>query len=314
MKKKWAAVSVVAVVLVGIPPAARANSADATSAIRENYKEWLAAYDAKNLDGTINIFAEDRCLDVRRCKRCRDRGNSRVVRKITSRKRAETDVEAGRDGNRWRRRSCVCAGRLAAHRDASGRIGFCPVDEPKRRYFPARSKTWKIVRSFTIPADKRPVKLSCEVRLPSISPDTLTGAAADVWQTLMRWRESYNRRDLAGTLAPYDRSLTGLYAGNMPDDLAKLRDSYMRSFAQNDRQRSIDFEPEEILTSGRLALCVTTGPARSEHRRDRPKEFRGESSFGRRTQPADGSCAITLAIWSVKPASMLPRIPARSTS
>ena len=59
MKKKWAAVSVVAVVLVGIPPAARANSADATSAIREKYKEWLAAYGAKNLAGTINIFAED---------------------------------------------------------------------------------------------------------------------------------------------------------------------------------------------------------------------------------------------------------------
>src|SRR6266496_6514336 len=59
MKKKWAAVSVVAVVLVGIPPTARANSADTTSAIREKYKEWLAAYDAKNLAGTINIFAED---------------------------------------------------------------------------------------------------------------------------------------------------------------------------------------------------------------------------------------------------------------
>src|SRR5438874_5774541 len=70
----------------------------------------------------------------------------------------------------------------------------------------------------------------------------------------MRWRESYNRRDLGGTLAPYDPAITGLYAGNTQDDLAKLRDSYTRSFAQNDRQRSIDFEPEEILSSGSFAF------------------------------------------------------------
>src|SRR5438046_5670803 len=120
--------------------------------------------------------------------------------------------------------------------------------------FRREGETWKILRSFTIPADQRAVKLSCEIRLPSISADTFSGAAAEVWQTLMRWRESYNRRDLGGTLAPYDPAITGLYAGNTQDDLAKLRDSYTRSFAQNDRQRSIDFEPEEILSSGSFAF------------------------------------------------------------
>src|SRR5438034_9237814 len=254
MKKKWAAVSVVAVVLVGIPPAARANSADATSAIREKYKEWLAAYGAKNLAGTINIFAEDAVSTFAGAKDVgieEIRASYEKSLAANGPKRTWKPVEMEIDGDGDLAYALADWQLIETPADGSASVR---LTNRSVHIFRREGKTWKIVRSFTIPADKRPVKLSCEVRLPSISPDTLTGAAADVWQTLMRWRESYNRRDLAGTLAPYDRSLTGLYAGNTPDDLAKLRDSYMRSFAQNDRQRSIDFEPEEILTSGRLAF------------------------------------------------------------
>src|SRR5438132_634107 len=55
---------------------------------------------------------------------------------------------------------------------------------------------WKIMRSFTIPKDNRTAKPSCDVALTHVSPDTFTGAAREVWQTLMRWRDSYNARDL----------------------------------------------------------------------------------------------------------------------
>ena len=254
MKKKWAAVSVVAVVLVGIPPTARANSADATSAIREKYKEWLAAYDAKNLAGTINIFAEDAISTFAGAK---DAGIEEIRASYEKSlaangpKRTWNPVEMEIDGDGDLAYALADWQLIETQPDGSSSVRLTnrSVDILRRE-----GETWKIVRSFTIPADKRPVKLSCEIRLPSISPGTFSGAAADVWQTLMRWRESYNRRDLAGTLAPYDPSITGLYAGNTPDDLAKLRDSYTRSFAQNDRQRSIDFEPEEILTSSRFAF------------------------------------------------------------
>ena len=254
MKKKWAAVSVVAVVLVGIPPTVRANSADATSAIRENYKEWLAAYDAKNLAGTISIFAENAISTFAGAK---DAGIEEIRASYEKSlaangpKRTWKPVEMEIDGDGDLVYALADCQLIETQPDGLGSVRLTnrSVDVFRRD-----GETWKIVRSFTIPADKRAVKLSCEIRLPSISPDTFTGAAADVWQTLMRWRESYNRRDLAGTLAPYDSSITGLYAGNTPDDLAKLRDSYTRSFAQNERQRSIDFEPEEILTSGRFAF------------------------------------------------------------
>ena len=45
-----------------------------------------------------------------------------------------------------------------------------------------------------------------------------------------------------------------MYAGNQLDTFASLRESYTRSFAATDRQRSIDFKPEEILASGNLAF------------------------------------------------------------
>jgi len=113
---------------------------------------------------------------------------------------------------------------------------------------------WKIIRSFTIQKDGREVKSSCDMTLPKVSPDAFRNGAREVWQTLMRWRDSYNGRDLAGTLAPYDSSINGMYAGNQLDTFASLRESYTRSFAATDRQRSIDFKPEEILASGNLAF------------------------------------------------------------
>src|SRR5947209_7525043 len=254
MKKKWAAVSVVAVVLVGIPPTARANSADAPSAMREKYKRWLAAYDAKNLAGTINIFAEDAISTFAGAKDAgieEIRASYKKSLAANGPKRTWKPVEMEIDGDGDLAYALADWQLIETQPDGSGSVRLTnrSVDVLRRE-----GETWKIVRSFTIPADKRPVKLSCEIRLPSISPDKFSGAAADVWQTLMRWRESYNRRDLAGTLAPYDPLITGLYEGNTPDDLAKLRETYTRSFAQTDRQRSIDFEPEEILASGRFAF------------------------------------------------------------
>jgi len=254
MKKKWVAVSLVAVVLIGIPPTARADSPDATSAIREKYKEWLAAYEDKNLAGTVGIFskdaistfagAEDAGID-----RIRASYEKSLAAKGPKRTWKPTEMEVAGDGDLAYALADWQLIEIEADGSASVRLTNRSVD-----IFRREGETWKIVRSFTIPTDKRPVKLSCEIRLPSISPDTFTGAPAEVWQTLMRWRESYNRRDLAGTLAPYDQSITGLYAGNTPDDLAKLRESYTSSFVQTDRQRSIDFEPEEILASGRFAF------------------------------------------------------------
>ena len=181
MKKKWAAVSVVAVVLVGIPPAARANSADATSAIREKYKEWLAAYDAKNLAGTINIFAEDAVSTFAGAKdvgieEIRASYEKSLAANGPKRTWKPVEMEIDGDGDLAYALADWQLIETPADGSASVRLTNRSVD-----IFRREGKTWKIVRSFTIPADKRPVKLSCEVRLPSISPDTFTGAAADVW-------------------------------------------------------------------------------------------------------------------------------------
>jgi len=254
MKKKWAVVSLIAALSVSISSTAHADSPDTTSAIREKYKEWLAAYDAKNLAGTINIFAEDAISTFAGGK---DAGIGEIrasyEKSLTAKgpKRTWKPVGMEIDGDGDLAYALADWQLIETQPDGSASV---PLTNRSVDVFRRESATWKIVRSFTIPADKRPVKSSCEMRLPSISPDTFAGAAADVWQTLLRWRESYNRRDLAGTLAPYDPLITGLYAGNTPDDLAKLRETYTRSFAQNDRQRSIDFEPEEILTSDRFAF------------------------------------------------------------
>ena len=98
------------------------------------------------------------------------------------------------------------------------------------------------------------MKETCETELPKLPPEQFTGDAQALWQTLMRWRAAYNTRDLAGTLHPYDLAITGLYAGLSADDYARLESAYRKSFAQTDRERCIDFEPEEIITSPRLAF------------------------------------------------------------
>src|SRR5438876_8198039 len=146
---------------------------------------------------------------------------------------------------------------------------------------------WKIIRSFTIPKDNRTVKQSCDVALSHVSPDTLTGGAAEVWWTLMRWRDSYNARYLSGTLAPYDPEITGLYAGNSPDRFASLRESYSRSFAATDRQRSIEFElPEEIIALGNFAFVrdhwtsTARSPVGESRRLSRGIEFGRKSDSG----------------------------------
>ena len=233
---------------------AHAATSDTSSAIREEFREWLAAYEHKNLAGTVDIFSkhaistfaggEDAGIERIRAsykKSLAANGPKRTWKPI--------EMEIGGDGDLAYALTDWQLIETQADGSTSVRLTNRSVDVFRRE-----GETWKILRSFTIPADQRAVKLSCEIRLPSISADTFSGAAAEVWQTLMRWRESYNRRDLGGTLAPYDPAITGLYAGNTQDDLAKLRDSYTRSFAQNDRQRSIDFEPEEILSSGSFAF------------------------------------------------------------
>ena len=95
---------------------------------------------------------------------------------------------------------------------------------------------WKIIRSFTIQKDGREVKSSCDMTLPKVSPDAFRNGAREVWQTLMRWRDSYNGRDLAGTLAPYDSSINGMYAGNQLDTFASLRESYTRYWSDRHRR------------------------------------------------------------------------------
>src|SRR5262249_8210487 len=118
----------------------------------------------------------------------------------------------------------------------------------------------------------REIKSSCDIQLPKVQAESFNGSAREVWQTLMRWRDSYNARDLAGTLAPYDPSINGLYAGQPPETLASLRDYYTRSFALGDTENKIDFELEEILTSGNFAFVrdhwtSTTRTPASETRR-----------------------------------------------
>src|SRR5947209_8464803 len=59
MKKSCAAVSLFTVLLIDVPPTGYAAASDTTSVIREEFREWIAAYDNKNLEGTIKIFSND---------------------------------------------------------------------------------------------------------------------------------------------------------------------------------------------------------------------------------------------------------------
>jgi len=227
---------------------------NAVATIRRQYADWLTAYQEKNLARTMEIFAPDVISTF---------AGATDSDLAAMRRSYEKSFAPERPPYQWKPvdLEVVASGDLAyalsdwqlLEQDSKGAFSIRQtnrsIDLLKRD-----GDEWKIIRSFTIPQDGREVKLSCEVTLPHVLPDTFRGAAHDVWQTLMRWRDSYNARDLSGTMAPYDPSITGLYAGTPPDNFISLRESYTRSFAAKDRQRSIEFEPEEILASSTLAF------------------------------------------------------------
>jgi ketosteroid isomerase-like protein len=227
---------------------------NAVATIRRQYADWLTAYQRKDLARTMEIFAPD---VISTFAGATDSDLAAMLRSY------EKSFAPGRAPRQWKPvdLEVLASGDLAyalsdwqlLEQDSNGAFSVRQtnrsIDLLKRD-----GEEWKIIRSFTIPQDGREVKLSCEVTLPHVLSDTFRGTAHDVWQTLMRWRDSYNARDLSGTMAPYDPSITGLYAGNSPDNFTSLRESYTRSFAAKDRQRSIEFEPEEILASGTLAF------------------------------------------------------------
>jgi ketosteroid isomerase-like protein len=222
---------------------------DDVATIRQQYLEWQHAYEEKDLARTMEIFAPDVISTF-------GGGKDNVLGVI--RQSYEKSFATTGPARQWKPvgleigASDDLAYALADWQmleDGSVRLTNRSIDVLKRD-----GTKWKIIRSFTIPKDNRTVKQSCDVALPHVSPDTFTGGAGEVWRTLMRWRDSYNVRDLSGTLAPYDPAITGQYAGNLPDTFASLQDSYARSFAVTDRQRSIEFEPEEIIASGKFAF------------------------------------------------------------
>jgi len=227
---------------------------DAATMIRGEYNDWVHAYEQKNLPRTMEIFASEtistfagaRDSDLAAIRRSYERSFGTPAPSHTWK---PVDLEIGA--------SVDLAYALAdwqliedqPNGASSVRLTNRSIDVLRRE-----KDGWKIIRSFTIPNDGRAMKSSCDISLPPTKPGTLPRAARGVWQTLMRWKDSYNARDLNGTLAPYDPAITGLYAGGSTDTFAKLRESYARSFAASDRQRTIDFELEEILTSGELAF------------------------------------------------------------
>jgi ketosteroid isomerase-like protein len=222
---------------------------DDVATIQQQYLEWQRAYEEKDLTPTMDIFAPDVISTFAG-------GKDNELGAI--RQSYEKSFAMAGPARQWKSVDLeISASDDLAHalvdwqmlEGGSVRLTNRSIDVLKRD-----GTRWKIIRSFTIPKDNRTVKQSCDIALPHVSPDTFTGGAGEVWRTLMRWRNSYNARDLSGTLAPYDPATTGLYAGNSPDTFASLRESYTRSFAAADRQRSIGFEPEEIIASGNFAF------------------------------------------------------------
>jgi len=234
----------------GAPPI----ETDTSSSLRGLYEDWLRAYERRDLTQTLAIFAPDY---VSTFAGTADSGFD------AARRSYESAFANGNVGRKW-----VLAGDMEV--DVSGDLAYAladwqlvenlngtPTIKVTNRSIDVlarRGDGWRIIRSFTIPSDARPVKETCETELPKLPPEQFTGDAQALWQTLMRWRAAYNTRDLAGTLHPYDLAITGLYAGLSADDYARLESAYRKSFAQTDRERCIDFEPEEIITSPRLAF------------------------------------------------------------
>ena len=222
---------------------------DDVATIRQQYLEWQRAYEEKDLARTMEIFApevistfaggKDNELNAIRQSYEKSFATTEPARQW---KPLDLEISASDD-------LAYALADWQILEDGSVRLTNRSIDVLKRD-----GTKWKIIRSFTIPKDNRTVKQSCDVALPHVSPDTFTGGAAEVWRTLMRWRDSYNASDLSGTLAPYDPAITGLYAGNSPDAFASLKESYTRSFAATDRHRTIEFEPEEIIASGNFAF------------------------------------------------------------
>ena len=222
---------------------------DSAAVIRREYLQWQRAYEEKDLARTMEIFAPDVVSTFAGGKdndfsAIRQSYEKSFATAGPARQWKPANMEVGASGD-----LAYALADWQLFEDGSLRLTNWSIDVLKRD-----GAKWKIIRSFTIPKDNRTVKQSCDVAFPHVSPDTFTGGAAEVWRTLMRWRDSYNARDLSGTLAPYDPAITGLYAGNSPDTFASLRESYTRSFAATDRQRSIEFEPEEIIASGNFAF------------------------------------------------------------
>jgi ketosteroid isomerase-like protein len=254
---------------------------DDVATIRQQYSEWQRAYEEKDLARTMEVFAPDVISTFAG-------GKDNELGAI--RQSYEKSFATIGPGRQWKPvdleigASDDLAYALADWQlveNGSVRLTNWSIDVLKRD-----GPKWKIIRSFTIPKDNRTVKQWCDVALPHVSPDTFTGGATEVWRTLMRWRDSYNARDLSGTLAPYDPAITGLYAGNSPDTLASLRESYTRSFAVTDRQRSIEFEPEEIIASGNFAFVrdhwtsTTRSPVGETRKLSRGIEFWRKSDSG----------------------------------
>jgi ketosteroid isomerase-like protein len=247
---------------------------DDAGVIRRQYADWLRAYEEKDLGHTMDIFAPDYFSAFP--------GAADNDLNI-ARKSYEKSFAAVGPARQWKPADLeIAVSDDLAYALADWQLFENNAVRQTNRSIDVLKRTrdgWKIIRSFTIPKDGRDIESSCEVTLPKASPESFTSSAGEVWETLMRWRDSYNARDLDGTLAPYEASINGLYAGSQLDTLASLRDSYARSFAVADPRRTIDFEPEEILASGNFAFVrdhwtsTVHSPAGQTQRLSRGIEF-----------------------------------------
>jgi ketosteroid isomerase-like protein len=260
---------------------AAAGEQEDVATIRREYADWLQASEHKKLARTMEIFAADYISTF---------PGAADADLNTTREHYEKSFAAAGPARQWKPADIeVGVSGDLAYILADWQLFENGVVKQANRSLDVLKRErdkWKITRAFVIPKDGREIKSSCEITLPKVSPESFNGSAREVWQTLMRWRDSYNARDLAGALAPYDRSINGMYAGNQLDTFQNLRDSYERSFAATDTTRAIDFEPEEILASGNFAFVrdhwtsTARTPASETRRLSRGIEFWRRSDNG----------------------------------